>query len=153
MPRLPVIAPLAGLLALVACGGGSAQVDDSKTPSALPMEVNGLLDDRIDADGDPVDWKYFQLETDQDVFLFFFFDDPDVKADLALFTGAVNRVASVPHQASAEYDLLQAPNLRAGKYYLRVKAASGASVYTIRSAGGDKPNLFQSGGNTEPRPE
>lgn len=149
-----VVVLLSMVLALASCGASMAitGAKDQSIQTALPMEPNGLLDDRVDAEHDPVDWKFFQNEVTDSVFMMFFFDEAGVSADLTLFTGAGNRVASVRHDSSSEFDLLQVPDLRAGRYYVKIAIAKGASVYTIRSATGHMPML---GGavNSEPRPE
>jgi hypothetical protein len=152
--RATIHALLALLLILLACSGevGGPPEDDA-IQTALPMEVNGILDDRVSADDDALDWKYFQYEVQQDLYLLFFFDEPGVKVEMTLFTGAGNRVASLAHDPSNEFDLLQVPDLRQGRYYLQIEAESGASVYTIRSSAGEMPMLLGSGPNTEPRPE
>ena len=145
---------LALLLCIGSCGGevGGPPEDDA-IQTALPMEVHGILDDRISADDDALDWKYFQYEVQQDLYLLFFFDEPGVKVEMTLLTGAGNRVASISHDPSNEFDLLQAPDLRQGRYYLQIEADSGTSVYTIRSSAGEMPMLLGGGPNTEPRPE
>lgn len=139
---------------LAACGSdGMSGPPDQEIQSALPMEVNGLLDDRVDANEDPVDWKFFQFDVTDNFFLLVFFDNPEVKAEITIYTGAGNRVASIMHDPQNEFDLLQVPDLREGRYYVSVEIADGASVYTMRSATGSMPMLADGGGNTEPRPE
>jgi hypothetical protein len=153
-PRLAVVVLTILGLGVSACGAGLAKTGakDHSIQTAQPMEPNGLLDDRVDAEHDPVDWKFFQNEVIDSVFFMFFFDDSKVSAEMTLFTGAGNRVASVRHNPSVEFDLMQVPDRREGRYYLKVAIAKGASVYTIRSAVGHMPIL---GGavNSEPRPE
>ena len=149
-----VVALLLSVFSMSACGAGAVitGAKDHSIQTAQPMEPNGLLDDRVDAEHDPVDWKFFQNEVTDSVFMMFFFDNVGVSADLTLFTGAGNRVVSVRHDPSAEFDLLQVPDLREGRYYVKVAISKGASVYTIRSSTGHMPML---GGavNSEPRPE
>jgi len=149
-PALLLAAALAA-----SCGGESAVGGpaDSEIQTALPMEQNGIVDDRIDADEDPEDWKFLQIDVQDDVFLLFFFDNEKIAAEMALYTGAGNRLASVRHDGANEYDLIQVPSLAEGRYYVRVEASEGSSVYTIRSATGQMPLMGNSEGNTEPRPE
>jgi len=150
---LAAAALLAVLLGGCGSDGGMVGPPDGEIQSALPMETNGLLDDRIDANEDPIDWKFFQFDVTDNFFLLVFFDNPDVKAEVALYTGAGNRVASTVHDSQNEFDLLQVPDLREGRYYVRIEVSQGVSVYTIRSAPGSMPMLGDGGGNTEPRPE
>jgi hypothetical protein len=141
-------------LSMLSCGPGAAYngAKDHNIQTAQPMEQNGLLDDRLDAEHDPVDWKFFQNDVTDSIFMMFFFDEARVSAEMTLFTGAGNRVASVRHDPSAEFDLLQVPDLREGRYYVKLSVSKGATVYTIRSSTGHMPML---GGavNSEPRPE
>jgi len=153
--RLLCLALLPAVVAFApSCGDTSAAgAGDGEIQTALPMEPNGLLDDRVDADDDPDDWKFVQVDQQDDLFLLFFFDNPRIQAEVALYTGAGNRVVSTRHDAANEYDLLQAPSLAEGRYYVHVTASSGSSVYTIRSSMGQMPLMSSDGGNTEPRPE
>jgi hypothetical protein len=156
MSRRAAFVALLLVVAIVpSCGGDTAAggAADGEIQTALPMEQNGLLDDRIDADDDPEDWKFLQVDVQDDVFLLFFFDNPKIEAEVGLYTGAGNRVASTRHDAQNEFDLLQAPSLAEGRYYVKIEAASGSSVYTVRSATGQMPLLGGSEGSTEPRPE
>ncbi len=153
--RFASLALLAMAALASSCGGDTAVGGpaDGEIQTALPMEPEGLLDDRIDADDDPEDWKFIQIDQQDDLFLLFFFDNPKVDAEMALYTGAGNRVASTRHDAANEYDLIQVPSLAEGRYYVRIEATSGGSVYTIRSAVGQMPLMNGGEGNTEPRPE
>ncbi len=153
--RGPCLALLLAVAFVPACGGDTSAggAADGEIQTALPMEQNGLLDDRIDADEDPEDWKFLQVDVQDDVFLLFFFDNPKLEAEVGLYTGAGNRVVSTRHDAQNEYDLLQAPSLAEGRYYVKIEASSGTSVYTVRSATGQMPMMGGSEGNTEPRPE
>lgn len=138
---------LAMLLALTGIGGlGCGTGPDERSGGdagrgdARPAQIDALLYDRVGVDdGDATDWKSFKLEEAAKVSIGVWWDDPkSVSATVELLDLDAKSVAKLKHAKGAQKETLGPIKLAEGTYFLRFRAASGASVYSFEiSTGAD----------------
>lgn len=129
-------------LALSGCGIGPDERSggDSGRGDAKAAALETLLYDRVSVDdGDSTDWKSFKLEDPASVTIKVWWDDPKaVSAAIELRDMDAKPAGKLKHVKGATAEKLGPIKLPAGTYFLRVQAASGASVYSYEiSAGSD----------------
>ncbi|MDP6946686.1 MAG: hypothetical protein QF464_21230, partial [Myxococcota bacterium] len=117
---------------LVGCGPGFNEMsgDDVKRRGALPIMPDVPGDDRVSSEqGDHTDWKTFELGAEDNVRIRLWWDDPEVEAQLSLYSGRGRGLGDVTHEPGARYDELGPIGLGAGQYFLKIETTDGVSVY------------------------
>jgi len=125
---------------LVACGGVGFDENtggDGTRGGAVDVQVNVTYHDRLSpVQGDHTDWKKFALEHDAQVSVHIWWDEPAIRATVALRDELGQPIQSLTHQPGQRAEILGPRKLTAGTYYLEFQATTLASVYTfeIRTA-------------------
>lgn len=110
-----------------------------------------LVDDKVAARGDPTDFKRFRIEEPTPVTINVYWDNPEIRARVALYDQFGGLLAQVEHPKGAEKDTLGPVDLKQeGTYFVEISAKAGASVYTIELISG---NPDEGGGSQVPFPE
>lgn len=138
-------------LFLVACGGlgpDERTGGDGGRGDAQPAALDQLLYDRVSvAQGDSTDWKKFKIEETSKVTIKVWWDEPKaVGATVEIRDQAGGKIVDLRHKAGEQSEVLGPVKLKAGDYFLRFHAASGASVYSYEISTG-------SGGSNDAAPD
>ena len=107
--------------------------DDAKRGGAAELATDTPVDDRVSAgDGDHTDWRVFELVQPTKVVIKIWWDDPDdVEGSLRLRGMAASQSRTVSHKEGARTEQIGPVRLPKGKWFVRVQATSGATVYTL----------------------
>lgn len=116
--------------------------DDASRGGAVELALDAPVDDRVTAyEGDHTDWRVFELVQPTKVTIRVWWDDPDdLDATLKLRGMSASQSRSISHQDGRRIEKIGPLNLPKGKWFVRVQATSGATVYTLEvqtSSGGD----------------
>lgn len=119
------------LLALAfACGGAEKTGDETR--SGADDILPGLTwDDKVSSKADPVDWKRFRIDSPVPAVVVVHWDDPSIKARVALKDMFGAPAAEAKHVPDAPTDTLPEARLTEGTWFVEIEALSGASVYTL----------------------
>jgi len=123
----------AGVLALplaTACGGAQRTGDENRS-GAQQLTIGLTSDDRVSASEDESDWKRFSVDAPTPAIVAVYWDNPDVKARVALRDMFGSPLAEVQHAAGAPSDRLPEVRLAEGTYFIEIAATQGESVYTL----------------------
>ena len=138
--------------ALLACGGSkdpNAVLDDTKS-AAIEITPGATADDMVSSSDDEVDWKRFNVGERSPATVNIYWDNPDIKAKVALRDTFGATAGELEHAAGAPKDTISVPALADGTYFIEVRALKGSSVYTVEVILG---NPDEGGSYGVPRPE
>ena len=129
------------VMMFAACGGlgpDERTGGDGGRGDSQPAAIDTLLYDRVSVEqGDSTDWKKFEIEEDTKVTIKVWWDDPKaVSATLELRNQGGEKIADLKHKSGSKSETLGPVKVKEGDYFLKVKATSGASVYSFEISTG-----------------
>ena len=123
-------------------GSGGAGADDNSRATAKESKVNEPITDTIDAKKDPVDWKVFEVSGRPGIATAQLnWDDPEADLAVDVYNAYGEQLAASPPRGPSTIKKAMVQIASPDKYYLRITALKGASVYTcsLRWANGGAP--------------
>jgi len=128
--------------------------DDANRGGAVEMETDKPVDDRVSApEADNTDWRVFELAQKSKVTITIWWDDPDdLEATVRLRGMTAAQSRTMKHKDGKRTEKLGPMLLPKGKWFVRVQATDGATVYTLEvktteggggggGGGGDLPDF------------
>ena len=126
---LAVVALIAG------CGPGfdSKSGEDSARGKPIEVVLGKLSYDRVSAeDGDNTDWKVFELSQPTKITVRIWWDNPEIKSNLFIRGRTTEFTRTLTHKKGQRAETMGPFALTPGKWFLRIRAESGASVYSLQ---------------------
>jgi len=138
------------LLFLGSCRPPEGEMTGDEGRSGAQLIVSGsTYDDKVASRGDPVDYKRFEVETPCPLMLKIYWDNPDIKATVAIIDYYGGVIRQITHDKSTQVDTIELPVIREGTYFVEIKALKKSSVYTLELILGSE----ETGVGGVPRPE
>jgi len=138
------------LLVLFSCRAPEGEMTGDEGRSGAKQIFHGITyDDKIAQKGDPVDYKKFDVENASPLTLNIYWDNPQIKATVAIldyFGGVVRRIT---HDEPKQKDTIELPVIKEGTYFVEIRALKKSSVYTLELILGGE----DTGAGGVPRPE
>jgi len=128
---------------------GEATGDEVRS-AAIEIVPGSIVDDKVAARGDPVDFKRFQVGPLTPCTINVYWDNPAIDAHLSLRDQFGGLVAELAHANGAPKDTIGPIPLKDGTFFLEITAKKGASVYSVELFLGDPETM---GSEAVPWPE
>lgn len=125
--------------------------DDAKRGGATELVVDTPVADRVSSwQGDHTDWRVFELPQPTVVTIKIWWDDPDGLDATLLMRGMVaSQSRKITHKDGTRIEQIGPLKLPKGKWFIRVQATDGSTVYTVevktkgsKSGGGSNLPVF-----------
>lgn len=107
--------------------------EDASRGGAVPVEIGVPVDDRLSQrQGDNTDWKSFAFDTNAEITLRIWWDDPGIKGSVTLRDQFGAKLASLSHVAGTRAESIGPLVVPAGQTYIEVFVSRGSTVYTLQ---------------------
>jgi hypothetical protein len=138
------------LLFLASCRPPEGEMTgDEGRSGAKTIVSGGTYDDKVASKGDPVDYKRFEVEKACPLTLNIYWDNPEIKATVAILDYFGGEVRRINHEEPRQKDTIELPVIKDGIYFVEIRALKKSSVYTVELILGGE----DTGAGGVPRPE